>query len=78
MAVSQDRLHQLGARPQKESALPSSKHSFSFKSEVSLGMGHPSGLGRGVISPPLPAQLKWARKAALQAAGTAATLLAPG
>lgn len=78
VAVSQGKLHQLGARPQKSAALLSSKDLFSFKSEVFLGMGHPSGLGRGMIHSCLPAQLKWARKAALQAAGTAATFLAPG
>lgn len=43
-----------------------------------MGTGQSSGLGRGMICPRLPAQLKWARKAALQAVGTAATLLAPG
>lgn len=78
VAVSQDRLHQLGARPQKAAALLFSKDPFSFKSDVFLGTGHPGGLGRGMISPCLSAQLKWARKAALQAVGTAATFLAPG
>lgn len=40
--------------------------------------GHGTPQGRGMIRPHLPAQLEWARKAALQAIGTAATLLAPG
>lgn len=41
VALSQDRLHQLGSRPQKAAALLSSTDSSSFKSQVFLGMGHP-------------------------------------
>lgn len=43
VTLSQDRLHQLGSRPQKAAALLSSTDAFSFKSEIFLGMGHPMG-----------------------------------